>query len=1509
MSGTLTRINNNQITDAISGNTYFGIDANTKVQPYSITSNLLANNFVYSSNLTVQGDLCVTGNVTAINTTNVTIEDPLLYLASNQTGSPTVDIGYIGQRGTSNNIAFVWDESLTSFATVFTDSNATDNTNINILSYATLTTGDANVTGELLIGGNISIAGNIVSPLNISGNITVGNIATTGEISSTGNISTANFFIGDGYYISNINPGNVSATKISNGNSSANIGSDAGNLVITIANVLVSTFYNNGVDFTGNVSATGTATVGNLVAITDISAVGNIVANGALNGNTLSLSGNVTSSLNVTGNVAANNISAVDAVSAAGNVYGNNVSVTNAISAGGNVTAANFSTTGASGNITGANVIASTTLTATGNVYGGNLLTAGLVSAVGNIQTANYFIGDGAYISNINAANVSSTKISNGNTYANIASADGNLVIAIGANSNVAATFYDTGVSFVGDVSTNAAVNANSLSLIGNVTSALNVTGNVTAQYIVAITDVSALGNIVANSAVNANTLSLSGNVTSTLNVTGNIIAGNIATPGVISSTGTATVGNVSTIGFITATGNVSAGNLIAAASVSAVGSVYTGNVYSGNIISAAGNIITNQTFVGNALSGNTLIITSTSAGLQFSVTGNINAGNTWITNVPDPYAALDVANKQYVDSVAQGLDIKASVAYATAGNIFGTGYTYNNGSSGVGATLTATAVGNLTIDGTVVSAGERVLIKNEVGAFVNNTTQSAAFNGIYTVTTAGSPSVAYVLTRATDFDIGTEMASAFTFVEYGSTQADTGWVCITNNPITVGTTQILWSQFSGAGQYSGGNAISVTGTVIDALYDGNTISRNGSNQLYIPANAPLVTPNIGDATGSSLSVTGSITGNVISSTTLSIIGNINAGNILTSNISLSGNVLGNLNVDNQITGNVINAVIVNTGNLSLSGNVTSTLNVTGNVISGNLVAVYDVSALGNVVSNNALNGNTLSLSGNVTSALNVTGNVAAGNLVAVYDVSAFGNVVSNNALNGNTLSLSGNVTSTLNVTGNVISGNLFTTVNVSAAGNVIGGNILTGGDISSFGNITGNLVNAVTVSASGNITGGNVLVGTGIISTSGNATVGNIDTSGQISALGNISTGNFFIGDGAYISNINAANVSSTKITNGGSYANIASTGGNLVIAVGAASNVVATFYDQGVSLIGNIATNASINANQLSLSGNVVSNLIVTTDVTANNFYGVSTVSVGGNVISGNVSTGNISAGGNVLSGGNFSATGNAIAGNVLTAGNVSATGNLISGNILTGGYISSTGNIQSGTTFLVYTTANSVALGANITLTTGATLAINATDSMLIPVGNVAQRPGSPATGMLRYNSTVSQCEIWNGAAWVAVGGSSYTVIANEQFAGDGSTTVFTLGSSQTTVSCIVTINGVVQIPTTAYAVSGVFPTCVLTFTEAPAIGDIIDVREITTTTSVTAISNTSGNSIVAIQETTGQVDITGNLVAQLNPAAPSLTANSTMSFRLVNNTTLAILVRGTDGVTRTANITVS
>jgi hypothetical protein len=161
---------------------------------------------------------------------------------------------------------------------------------------------------------------------------------------------------------------------------------------------------------------------------------------------------------------------------------------------------------------------------------------------------------------------------------------------------------------------------------------------------------------------------------------------------------------------------------------------------------------------------------------------------------------------------------------------------------------------------------------------------------------------------------------------------------------------------------------------------------------------------------------------------------------------------------------------------------------------------------------------------------------------------------------------------------------------------------------------------------------------------------------------------------------------------------------------------------------------------------------------------------------------------------------------------------------------------------------------------TQTTGALVAFNTSTSVLMPVGNTAQRPGTGVTGMLRFNTIVDALEVYDNSQWTTVGVPSFTVIADEQFNGDGSTLVFTLGSEQTTASCIVSINGVVQIPTIAYSVSGT----TLTFTEAPQAGDVIDVRQITTTTTVTTISNVSGNASIGVSDTTNDVSVTGDLV---------------------------------------------
>jgi hypothetical protein len=173
------------------------------------------------------------------------------------------------------------------------------------------------------------------------------------------------------------------------------------------------------------------------------------------------------------------------------------------------------------------------------------------------------------------------------------------------------------------------------------------------------------------------------------------------------------------------------------------------------------------------------------------------------LTGLGSPSADTDAANKGYVDSVAQGLDVKASVVYATAGAL--DAYTF---SATGGGTLTANANGELDVDGFIVSTvGTRILVKNE-------TSGNAPYNGIYTVTDAGSVGTVWILTRSTDANTSAEVTDGmFTFVEQGDTNASSSWVLTTNNPITLNTTGLVFAQFSGAGTYTASNGVLLTGT------------------------------------------------------------------------------------------------------------------------------------------------------------------------------------------------------------------------------------------------------------------------------------------------------------------------------------------------------------------------------------------------------------------------------------------------------------------------------------------------------------------------------------------------------------------------------------------------------------------------------------------------------------------------------------------------------------------------
>ena len=925
MAGNITRINNNQVTDAVSGNTQYGINAAVKVQNYTVTGGKLANNITYGSDMTITGNLTVNGNTTTVNTQIVDIADPIVLLASSQTGTPTVDIGLTGDRGSSSNVFIGWREANTEFITAYT-STGESNTTIAITSYANLHTGNLSTVGNTVVGGNLSIVGNIVGTANYSGNI-----LTTGIVSAAGNIiaNASSFFIGNGSQLTGVaassagfpvSAGTTNFSASSNGNISATIGGTSNVQVIATTGVYV----------TGVNSASGNITGGNLltgglisvtgnISSANINATGNIIptANGTytlgnatnqwkslyVSGNTIYL-GNIqlqqttantlavvasdgstpaavtVSTASATGTVTGGNLATGGTISSTGNVTGGNVltggliSATSTITSAANITGANILTGGlisSTGTATVGNLATGGTASATGNITGGNILTAGLISATGTITSAANVTGANLLTSGLISATstiTSATTITGGNlATGGTASAAGNIT---GANILTAGLISATGNVYSGNL-----INSGSSSVTGNVTG-----GNVLTGGIVSATGNITAGNISTTGTANIGTLivtgtqSLTGNISAGnlltsgyVSATGNVTSGNVLTGGIVSATATITGGNLATGGTASATGNITGANLLTGGLVSASGNVTSGNLVTGGQVSATGNISTAGTVNTATVRGASGITISTGSGaINLSPTsGNIIVNNTYINGVSQPVQDNDVASKIYVDNlVSTQIAYHPPVVAATVSNsAVTTGgtvtYTQPNGvSNGIGAYLQTTGSWNLVDTANVQTANTRILIKNEA---------NAAWNGVYGWANATT------IIRTTDTDeygpnsVEDLSLNDYFFVTSGNVNAGSAWVV--NSPtgtITFGTSNITFAQFSSSQVYSANTAagLSLIGTVFNAKVDGTTTAFDGGGNISVKASAQLTTPNIGAATGTSLSVTGNVTsGNV----------------------------------------------------------------------------------------------------------------------------------------------------------------------------------------------------------------------------------------------------------------------------------------------------------------------------------------------------------------------------------------------------------------------------------------------------------------------------------------------------------------------------------------------------------------------------------------------------------------------------------------------------------------------
>lgn len=1047
-----------------------------------------------------------------------------------------------------------------------------------------MTTRNFNVKNGLTVGSAIIDAA--------TGNANVGNLSAS-QIAATANVTAPQI-------ISNVATGTApfivtSTTQVANLNVATAGAATTAGTVTTNAQP--------------NITSVGTLSSLTVSGVTNLGPVGNVIISGGTAGYYLQTngSGTLTWASVPTGTGISNGTSNVAIPVVNGNIN---------LSVGGN---ANIAV------VTGTGVNVAGTLNVTGNANIGNIGTLTAVIATGNITTINSGL--------MQSGNSNVAIVTNGNV--TISAVGGARITATSTGANVTGTLGVSGNANVGNLGASqvlATANVTAPQLVSNVatgTAPLAVTSTtLVANLNVAranVADLSTVTTISTGTYYPTFASAVSGNLVRGANslYSANIANGSLAATTFVGNLTGPIVNGTSNVAIPTTNGNVnitSAGTtslIVTGAGANVVGTLTaSGNVIGGNLVTSGVASVTGNITGGNLVTGG--ILNSTGTGTS-SLSGNLNMNTKWVIGLSDPVNPQDAATKKYVDDVATGLNIHASVDAATTTTlalISGGTITYNNGTSGVGATLTTTG-SYTTIDTVSLVNGMRILVKDEA---------NAAHNGIYVRTSST------VLTRASDYDTSTEIQGGdFVFVTGGAAYNSTGWVQI-DNVTTVGTDPIMWEQFSGSGTYSAGAGLTLSGTefsitntsvtpgtygTADAVA---TFTVNSRGQLTAASNT-VIQANAANLAGTTLksTVVNSSLTTVGTLSSLNVSGNVTAPNVVANSGAFYGSAAGLTGIPGaNVTGTVPSATAATNASALLQNTSSATTaypTFTTSSANGNSSAVINTGISANL-GNASITATTFvgTLSGAATTAGTVT-TAAQPNITSVGTLTALtvGNATANTAFGNGTITLpaggqlsGGNLVSASFLTGTLTTAaqpnitSIGTLTTLSVTGNVTAGNIVgifaNGNSSISIPAANGN----INISAAG-VTNEVVITSTGVnvngtLNATGNANVGNIAATTAIFTTGNITT------------------INSGLIQNGTSNVTIA-TNGNVTI--NAAGGERLRLFNTGATVTGTLSVTGNANV------GNIGSGAgVFTANITAGNVY-ANAGTIGASLLTGTLTT----------------------------------------------------------------------------------------------------------------------------------------------------------------------------------------------------------------------------------------------------------------------------------------------